>query len=178
IIDLARHAREAMPDGGRLLLETSSVELDAKFLEMHPGSRLGRYVGLSVCDSGHGMDDTTRVRLFEPFFTTLSGRGGMGLGLAAAYGIVKQHAGYIWVENPPGGGTVFRVYLPVHKEAEEEAASDPETLRLRRLRKTVLIGEDQPSVRELAREILEGEGECHDQALARAERHGERSGYS
>ena len=121
IFDLVRHAGEAMPEGGRLFLETTNVEVDDAFLETHPGSRPGRYVRLRVCDSGVGMDDTTRVRVFEPFYTTHVRRGSTGIGLAAAYGIVKQHGGHISVESPPDGGTMFRVYLPIPESAEEPA---------------------------------------------------------
>ena len=121
IFDLVQHAGDAMPEGGRLLLETTNVEVDGAFLETHPGPRPGRYVRLGVCDSGVGMDDTTRVRVFEPFYTTHVRRGSTGIGLAAAYGIVRQHGGHISVESPPDGGTMFRVYLPIPESAEEPA---------------------------------------------------------
>jgi PAS domain S-box-containing protein len=177
VFDLARHAREAMPDGGRLFLETTIVELDESFLETHPGSRLGRYVRLDVHDNGIAMDDTTRLRVFEPFFTTHVRQGSTGIGLAAAYGIVKQHGGHIAVESPQDGGTTFRVYLPVPEGAEEPAPSAPRDVRSRRAGATVLLVEDQPTLRHLAREILEQEGysvvEASDgnEALTLADRH-------
>jgi PAS domain S-box-containing protein len=178
IFDLVRHAREAMPEGGRLLLDTTNVEVDAAFLETHPGSRPGRYVRLGIRDSGMGMDATTRVRVFEPFFTTHVRRGSGGIGLAAAYGIVKQHGGYISVESPPDGGTMFRVYFPIPESAEEPPApSTSRRVRSALAKATVLLVEDEPALRRLAREILEHEGysiiEANDgsQALALSERH-------
>jgi PAS domain S-box-containing protein len=118
IFDLARHARDAMPEGGRFLLKTASVELDEAFLEAHPGPRRGRYVRLDVRDTGPGLDNTARMRVFEPFFTTHVHRGSTGIGLAAAYGIVKQHGGHISAETVSDGGTMFRIYLPVPQDAE------------------------------------------------------------
>jgi PAS domain S-box-containing protein len=121
IFDLARNARDAMPEGGRLLLETASVELDAAFLATHPGQRQARYARLDVRDTGPGLDDTARMRVFEPFFTTHVHRGSTGIGLAAAYGIVKQHGGHISADTVPDGGTMFRIYLPVSQDAEAQA---------------------------------------------------------
>jgi signal transduction histidine kinase len=118
ILDLARNARDAMPDGGRLLVETACVELDDAFLEAHPGLRRGRYARLDVRDTGPGLDDAARVRVFEPFFTTRVRGEGTGIGLAAAYGIVRQHGGHISAETVSAGGTRFRIHLPVpHAEA-------------------------------------------------------------
>src|SRR5262245_5583772 len=118
LFDLARNARDAMPGGGRFLLETASVELDEAFPEALAGARRGRYARLDVRDTGLGLDDAARMRVFEPFFTTHVHRGGTGIGLAAAYGIVKQHGGHISAETASDGGTMFRIYLPIPQDAE------------------------------------------------------------
>ena len=118
ICDLARHARDAMPEGGRFRLQTTSVSLDEAFLEAHPGLQPGRYARLDVRDTGAGMDETVRTRVFEPFFTTHVRGGGTGIGLAAAYGIVKQHGGYIAAETVSDRGAMIRIYLPISQDAE------------------------------------------------------------
>lgn len=120
VFDLARNARDVMPEGGRFLLETASVELDEAFLEAHPGLRRGRYARLDVRDTGPGLDDTARRRVFEPFYSTHVHRGSTGIGLAAAYGIVKQHGGHISAETASDGGTMFRIYLPVPQSTRFE----------------------------------------------------------
>ena len=105
-----------MPEGGQFRLETTSVEVDEVFLRAHSGPQPGRYARLDVSDTGPGMDDTARV--FEPFFTTHVRGGGTGIGLAAAYGIVKQHGGYIAAETVSDRGTMIRIYLPIPQDAE------------------------------------------------------------
>jgi CheY-like chemotaxis protein len=176
-VDLVRHAREAMPDGGRLLLETTHVELDGAFLQTHPSAQAGRYVRVSVLDNGAGMDDTIRRRVFEPFFTAQAGDGDVGIGLAVTYGIVKQHGGYISVEGHPDGGTMFRIYLPVPEQAEERSASGSQDVLRTPTRATVLLVDDEPTLRSLASEILERggysvmEASDGDQALELAARH-------
>jgi len=160
ILNLAVNARDAMPGGGRLTIETANAELDASFA--HPPAVLspGKYVMLAVTDNGCGMDSETQAHIFEPFFTTKEKGKGTGLGLATVYGIVKQSGGYIWVYSEPGRGTSFKVYLPRIEEETAlprieipaEASANP------RGSETVLLVEDEKGVRELAREYLQMTG--------------------
>ncbi|MEX2220677.1 MAG: response regulator [Candidatus Rokuibacteriota bacterium] len=158
ILNLAVNARDAMPQGGRLMLETANVILDEVAARRTSDLVPGRYVVLSVADSGHGMDAATRAQIFEPFFTTKEVGKGTGLGLATVYGIVKQSGGFIDVESEPGRGASFRVYLPRVEEAV--AVGEPAKATGSRLRgsETVLLVEDDESLRTLAREILTVQG--------------------
>jgi two-component system, cell cycle sensor histidine kinase and response regulator CckA len=160
ILNLAVNARDAMPQGGRLTIETMNVELDASYA--HPPAVLspGKYVMLAVTDNGSGMDAETQAHIFEPFFTTKEKGKGTGLGLATVYGIVKQSGGYVWVYSEPGRGTSFKIYLPRIEEEHSGAKRDlrPDTLSLPRGSETVLLVEDEKGVRELAREYLEMSG--------------------
>ena len=155
IVNLVVNARDAMPQGGRLMLETANVDLDAAYLRRHPGSQIGPHVMLAVSDTGVGMDAETRARVFEPFFTTKDPGKGSGLGLSTVYGIVQQSGGAVWVYSEPGQGAVFKVYLP-RIDADVESTTDdaaPSTATPRGT-ETILLVEDQEEVRELARDIL------------------------
>lgn len=160
ILNLAVNARDAMPNGGRLTIETANVELDAPC--SHPPAVLapGKYVMLAVTDNGCGMDAETQAHIFEPFFTTKEKGKGTGLGLATVYGIVKQSGGYVWVYSEPGRGTSFKVYLPRIEDEKSRQPRDLEPLArtVPRGSETVLLVEDEKGVRELAREYLEMTG--------------------
>ncbi len=157
LMNLCLNARDAMPMGGRLLIETEMVELDESYCRFYPYVKPGRYVVLSVSDTGIGMDSETRERIFEPFFTTKEHGKGTGMGLATSYGIVKQHAGFIHVYSEPGQGSLFRVYLPAQEGAATEGAAPkapaPAHVEMRGS-ETILIAEDHESIREMARQIL------------------------
>ncbi len=160
ILNLAVNARDAMPQGGRLTIETANVELDASY--SHPPAVLspGRYVMLAVTDNGCGMDAETQAHVFEPFFTTKEKGKGTGLGLATVYGVVKQSGGYVWVYSEPGRGTSFKIYLPRIEETAVPAGRDgkSEMQIPERGSETILLVEDEKGVRELAREYLASSG--------------------
>jgi nitrogen-specific signal transduction histidine kinase/CheY-like chemotaxis protein len=154
ILNLAVNARDAMPQGGRITIETGNVELDDAFVAAHPGASAGAHAMLSVRDTGTGMSPEVQAHLFEPFFTTKGVGKGTGLGLATVYGIVKQHGGYIRIESAPGAGTVVRIYLArvaaVPDAASAPAADAPAIAGSG----TVLVVEDEHELRALATEVL------------------------
>jgi CheY-like chemotaxis protein len=177
IMNLAVNARDAMPSGGRLVIETSNVELDSTYNEVHPIVREGRYVLLAVSDTGTGMDAATQAHIFEPFFTTKAQGKGTGLGLATVYGVVKQSGGFIWVYSEIGRGTSFKIYLPRVDQVVERISPVLSASEAPRGTETILLAEDEQDVREVAREFLESGGytviEARDgtEALKLAEKH-------
>jgi nitrogen-specific signal transduction histidine kinase/CheY-like chemotaxis protein len=154
IMNLAVNARDAMPTGGTLTLRTDEVELGSEYVDGHLNTAPGRYVLLSVADSGTGMTPEVQSHLFEPFFTTKEKGKGTGLGLPTVYGIVKQSEGNIWVYSEPGIGTTFKVYFPaVAAEAEQARATSSPGLSPSQAA-TILLVEDEPAVRRITRQIL------------------------
>jgi CheY-like chemotaxis protein len=154
LMNLATNARDAMPHGGALTITTETILLTEEFVSVHGFGKTGAYALISVTDNGCGMDDTMRLRIFEPFFTTKEVGKGTGLGLAVTYGIIKQHDGYINVYSEPGTGSTFRIYLPVisalaagedRAQAEEVSVGGTET---------ILIAEDDKSVRAMTKSLL------------------------
>jgi len=158
IMNLVVNARDAMPKGGRLTVETVNVELDSTYARDHVSVKPGSYVMLAVSDSGIGMSPETVAHIFEPFYTTKGSGQGTGLGLSTVYGIVKQSGGYIWVYSEPGKGTTFKVYLP---RVEAQVEAKPEVVEVGSAGKgseTILLVEDEEAVRELASRILSAKG--------------------
>lgn len=154
LVNLAVNARDAMPGGGRLLLETRQVTLDEQHRLTHPWVKPGKYVQIAVTDTGCGMDEETRMRAFEPFFTTKGPGEGTGLGLSVAYGIIKQHDGFIHLYSETDVGTTFRIYLPVACASAEVSHSESKTTVLVGGTETILLAEDEDSLRKLAYDVL------------------------
>jgi len=165
LMNLAINARDAMPDGGLLFIDTAAVELDDTYVREKPEAAPGPYILISISDNGSGMDAETRQRIFEPFFSTKDKERGSGLGLATCYGIIRQHGGHIRVYSEQGRGSTFRIYLPCAADAHApeaekreattdiaESAANPST--------TILVVEDDPAVRELAETVL-SRADCH-----------------
>ncbi len=152
LFNLATNARDAMPKGGTLSIETRLVEFDREFIQSHGFGEPGKYALLSVSDTGIGMDEKTKAQIFDPFFTTKEVGKGTGLGLSTAYGIVRQHNGYISVDSGPDAGTTFHIYLPaIAATAKEE---QPVSLPAKRGRETILVAEDNAGVRSFIRDVL------------------------
>jgi len=158
LVNLAVNARDAMPDGGRLAIETQNVDVDESYARLHPSVAPGRYVVLTVSDTGVGMDAETRAHIFEPFFSKKPPGEGTGLGLATTYGIVKQSGGHILVHSDPGSGATFRIYLPRVDEPAGQLPARAERGPAPSGRETVLLIEDEDAVRKLAARILRRQG--------------------
>jgi two-component system cell cycle sensor histidine kinase/response regulator CckA len=158
LLNLAVNARDAMPTGGRLTVETGEVELDEAYAASHPDVRPGRYALLAVSDTGQGMDESTKSRIFEPFFTTKEAGKGTGLGLSTVWGIVKQSGGHVEVYSEPGGGTTFKVYLPATQEAGQACKRHSIYREAGHGNETLLLAEDESGVRTLARLALTSAG--------------------
>jgi len=158
VINLATNARDAMPYGGTLVIETANIYFDEDYVREHVGAKAGWHVMLAIKDDGNGMNSETQARMFEPFFTTKEPGKGTGLGLSTVYGIVKQNGGYIWVDSEPDKGTAFRIYFP----RAGEAASSDEVVEKQMGRaignKTILVVEDETQVRNLICRVLRTQG--------------------
>ncbi|MGA2388778.1 MAG: PAS domain S-box protein [Candidatus Sulfotelmatobacter sp.] len=158
IMNLVVNAKDAMPNGGKLSIRTAAVTLDESYRPENTFIKHGPYVMLSVSDTGHGMDRDTQARVFEPFFTTKEKGKGTGLGLSTVYGIIKQTGGYVFVQSEPGRGSVFTIYFPRVDEPIEALNPNPATLASTGGSETILLVEDEESVRQLIRETLESRG--------------------
>jgi CheY-like chemotaxis protein len=157
ILNLAVNARDAMPQGGRITVATTSVHLTAEQIPLHAGAEPGRYVALTVSDTGTGIDEKTRARIFEPFFTTKGQGKGTGLGLSTVYGIVQQSGGFIELESEIGAGSTFRILLPQVEDEVEKAVRRAAVARVDGS-ETVLLVEDEVAVRVLVRRVLDRAG--------------------
>jgi signal transduction histidine kinase/CheY-like chemotaxis protein len=158
LLNLVVNARDAMPGGGTLTVRTQNVLISESEAKKRAPMSPGRYVLLSVSDTGHGISQENKAHIFEPFFTTKEVGKGTGLGLATVYGVVKQSGGFIWVESAPGKGATFEIYLPQAVETAEDAAGQGKAAPLPRGSGTILVVEDEAEVRELAREFLKLSG--------------------
>lgn len=177
IMNLVINARDAMPRGGKLTIETANVFLDEEYVRRHMPIEPGFYVMLAVSDTGCGMDEARQARIFEPFYTTKEQGKGTGLGLSTVYGIVKQSRGYVWVYSEPGQGTTFKIYLPQTEETAELPHQEVTLPEVPKGSETVLLVEDDEAVRSYARQVLQENGYTvleasnGDEALLVCDRH-------
>ena len=177
LMNLAINARDAMPQGGKLIITTSDECVGPEYVQLNPQGSVGDFVCLTVTDTGEGIPPENLSRIFEPFFTTKPVGQGTGLGLATVYGIVRQHNGWITVYSEVGKGTVFRIYLPSAKEREDKKVEHPTNQQVRGGNETILLIEDEAPLRALDRSILEGygyevvEADCAGVALERWKEH-------
>ena len=155
LANLCVNARDAIDGVGEITIETQSVHLDVMYCNDHPGCVPGDYVQINISDSGAGMDRETQAHIFEPFFTTKGQGEGTGLGLATVYGIVKQNNGYISVYSELDHGTIFRIYLPRHVEKQEQLSTEDTLEPSQRGSETILLVEDEPTILNLGRRMLE-----------------------
>jgi PAS domain S-box-containing protein len=158
LMNLVVNARDAMPNGGKITIESAIAEIDSSYAMMHVGVQPGRYVTLVVSDNGMGMDAETKKHIFEPFFTTKEQGKGTGLGLSTVYGIIKQSGGNIWAYSEPGQGTTFKIYLPQVATVSVQGHFDAETARVAGGTETILLVEDESQIREMAFEFLSESG--------------------
>jgi two-component system, cell cycle sensor histidine kinase and response regulator CckA len=158
LMNLSVNARDAMPQGGKLTIETNNVFIDEEYASHHFSVRPGRYVVLAVSDTGCGMDEATQSHIFDPFFTTKEVGKGTGLGLSTVYGIIKQSGGNIWVYSEVGRGTTFKIYLPCVDSLIAEPKISAEVTNLQKGTETVLLVEDEERVRDMTKEILQESG--------------------
>jgi two-component system cell cycle sensor histidine kinase/response regulator CckA len=160
IMNLAVNARDAMPSGGKLHVQTANIEMDHAFTRDHPGSKRGSYVMLAIADTGTGMTAETVAHIFEPFFTTKGVGEGTGLGLATVYGVVKQSNGYIWVDSAVGKGSTFQIYLPRHADEAQDPVAKPDVESIEKPQgsEMILLVEDADPLRKLAQAFLESSG--------------------
>jgi PAS domain S-box-containing protein len=179
LMNLAVNARDAMPRGGKLTIETSNVHLNEEYAKHHAAVVPGWYVMLAVSDNGCGMDAQTQKQIFEPFFTTKEVGRGTGLGLSTVYGIVKQSGGHIWVYSEVGRGTSFKIYLPCGERSAEETDASDDRIQVLTGTETVLLVEDEEMVRDMTKEILQENGyqvleakHGHDALLIAEQYHG------
>jgi two-component system, cell cycle sensor histidine kinase and response regulator CckA len=157
LLNLVVNAQHAMPDGGQLLIETSNVSLTDQYLRTHIEAQVGKYVCLTISDTGTGMSQDVQDRVFEPFFTTKTNGEGTGLGLAMVHGIISQHGGYIRCYSEPGVGTSFKIYFPVSKA--EQLRESPESVEMPAFgTETILLVDDDDRIREMASEMLQQRG--------------------
>jgi CheY-like chemotaxis protein len=153
IVNLALNAKDAMADGGKLIIETENAVLDEEYCRKHVGARPGDYVLLRISDTGEGMDEETLEHVFEPFYTTKGVGEGTGLGLAMVYGIVKNHGGYIWCSSEIGGGTTFEIYLPAIERQIENSRKELEE-KLQGGTEKILLVDDDKYIQDLGKQIL------------------------
>jgi two-component system cell cycle sensor histidine kinase/response regulator CckA len=158
LMNLVVNARDAMPSGGEIIIETGHADLDENYVSQHVGSRMGQHVVLTISDSGCGMDERIKSKIFEPFFTTKGSGRGTGLGLSTVYGIVTQSKGSIFVDSQPGKGTTFKIYFPRIAAKAEGLVQASEVDELPKGSETILVVDDDDAVRKVAASLLSSAG--------------------